>query len=144
MRFVENVKFLAITLHNFLISRSRIQLNGYCNASFTAILGCIPCFSSNWWKHSSNLSFYRMSNKVNIISECCFDVTLVDFEQIRMISYNQVLNDQMSIIAFPGIKQIWNDFYIISLKVKQSPQCLYKFIWLIFWLSCFSFSTITL
>lgn len=69
-----------------------------------------------------------MSNKVNIISECCFDVTLVDFEQIRMISYNQVLNDQMSIIAFPGIKQICNDFYIISLTVKQSPQCLYKFI----------------
>ena len=93
LRFVENVKFLAITLHSLLISRNRIQLNGYCNASFTAILSCVPCCSSNWWKHSSNLSFYWMSNKVNIMPECCFDVTLVDFEQIRMISYNQVLND---------------------------------------------------
>ena len=93
LRFVENVKFLAITLHSLLISRNRIQLNRYCNASFTAILGCVPCCSSNWWKHSSNLSFYWMSNKVNIMPECCFDVTLVDFEQIRMISYNQVLND---------------------------------------------------
>ena len=27
-RFVENVKFLAITLHNLLISINRIQLNG--------------------------------------------------------------------------------------------------------------------
>ena len=27
-RFVENVKFPAITLHNLLISRNRVQLNG--------------------------------------------------------------------------------------------------------------------
>ena len=27
-RFVENIKFLAITLHNLLISRNRIQLSG--------------------------------------------------------------------------------------------------------------------
>ena len=30
--FVENVNFLVITLYNLLISRNRIQLNGWCNA----------------------------------------------------------------------------------------------------------------
>ena len=34
-RFVENIKFLAITLHNLLISRNRIQLSGYGNARFS-------------------------------------------------------------------------------------------------------------
>ena len=46
-RFVENVKFSVITLHNLSISINRIQFNGQCNARlkyFADKVHCIFCF----------------------------------------------------------------------------------------------------
>ena len=63
-------------------------------------------------------SFIRKNRFINIAPEHCFDVTFADFEQIINNDVIQLeaewLND--SNYFFQGVKQIWNNFCVISLK----------------------------
>ena len=47
-------------------------------------------------------SFIRKNGLINIVPKHSFNVTLADFEQIIMISYNWKLNNWMILIIFPG------------------------------------------
>ena len=69
-------------------------------------------------------SFIQQNGLIDMTPQHSFHITLVDFDQIIINDFIQLeafyikakLNDSMTLIFFQGIKQIWNNFCIISLK----------------------------
>ena len=63
--------------------------------------------------------FYLANRLIDIVPEHCFDVTLANFEEIINNDFIQLEAELLSDINYfsQEVKQIWNNFCVISLNV---------------------------